>query len=755
MRQRPFLQEGITMRILMWFAIGFAAACVLGVYLGVGLWLCVACIAIAVMLLLLKTRRATIGAIALIGIAVGMLWTWCYDAFYLNAAKSLDGKTLDCCVTVSDYSYETDYGVAADCDIVLDEKTYKLRAYLPDITPLTPGDKIEGDFRFRLTTADSIQGETYHQGDGIFLLAYADENVKITPADEVPAKYYAAVLRDSISKIILSTFPQDTVAFAKALLLGDSSMLDYATDTDFKVSGIRHVIAVSGLHVSILMSIVYIFSGRRRYLSALIGIPVLFIFAAVAGFTPSVVRACIMQALVLLALFFNQEYDPPTALAFAVLVMLCANPMTVVSVSFQLSTGCLIGIFLFYERINGYIIKKLKLKKGLTKKNRLLRGISSSVSITLSTMITTTPLCAAYFGAVSIVGVLTNLLCLWIISFVFCGIALVCAVGAVWFTGAKWIAWIISWPIRYVITVAKVLASLPFSAVYTCSTYVVLWLAMCYLLLAVFWLSKKKQPFLLACCVSIGLVVAVALSWIEPLGNNYRMTVFDVGQGQSILLESDSRRYLIDCGGESDKAAADTVSQYLLSQGKTCLDGVIVTHYDRDHSGGVLLLMSSIKVDALYLPDVEDKTGMREQLEQAATNVFMISKFSVLEFGRTKLTMIPGVHETNDNERSMCVLFQQENCDILITGDRSAVGEKALLQAVRLPVVEILVAGHHGAASSTSLELLHAVNPDIVVVSAGKGNYYGHPSQDVLFRLNLFSCKIYRTDLNGTMVFRG
>ena len=335
------------MRILMWFTIGFAAACALSVYLGIGIWICLLTTSVAAFLFALRKPAPKVAAIMLLGVTAGMLWIGGYNHFYLNAARNYDGEKINATATVSDYSYETDYGVATEAKTTLDGKSFRVKLYYPVDTALAPGDVIKGEFRFRLTTDDSKQGGTHHQGDGIFLLAYIDKEATVQKVDETDWRFFGAHLRRRISQLLAEVFPEDTLAFATALLLGDSSLLEYETDTDFKISGIRHVIAVSGLHVSILMSVVYIFCGRRRYLSAVIGLPVLFVFAAVVGFTPSVVRACIMQGLMLLALFFNKEYDPPTALAFAVLSMLCVNPMQIVSVSFQLSCGCLIGIFLF------------------------------------------------------------------------------------------------------------------------------------------------------------------------------------------------------------------------------------------------------------------------------------------------------------------------------------------------------------------------------------------------------------------------
>ena len=105
------------------------------------------------------------------------------------------------------------------------------------------------------------------------------------------------------------------------------------------------------------------------------------------------------------------------------------------------------------------------------------------------------------------------------------------------------------------------------------------------------------------------------------------------------------------------------------------------------------------------------------------------------------------------NESSLAVLFQSENCDILITGDRSDFGERMLLKTAELPEVDILVVGHHGAKSAASEELLAAVKPEMAVISVGE-NYYGHPSQEVLDRLAAIGCTVYRTDLNHNIIFR-
>ena len=743
------------MRKLMWFTIGFTAACAAGIYCGIGIWLALIGAVVALPLVCLKSAPCKVAATVLLGLTVGSVWLFSYDRVYLQTAKLCDGQTIETTAIVSDYSFQTDYGVAVDGELILNGKTFNVRLYLEESVDLSPGDRISGKFRLRATTPDSLQGSTYHQGEGVFLLAYVTD-AKMESVSETPTEYLAAVIRRKITAIPDRAFPEDTRGFARALLLGDSSLLSYKEDTAFKLSGIRHVIAVSGLHVSILFSLVCVFSGRRRVSTALIGIPVLFVFAAVAGFTPSVVRACIMQGLMILALLFKKEYDPPTALSFAVLVMLCVNPMTITSVSFQLSVGCLIGIFLFYQRIHGYLVRRIGVSKGMTVKARLLRGVCSSVSVTLSATIATTPLSAWYFGTVSLVGIITNLLTLWVVSFIFYGIMLVCLLGTFWTQAAVLVAKVVSWPVRYVLFVAKIMSGSVLSAVYTCSIYIVVWLVLCYLLFAVFLLSRRKKAGVLVLCVLAGLTSAVALSWLEPRLDDYRVTVLDVGQGQSILIQFDGKNYLVDCGGDTEEGTADTVSETLLSQGVTRLDGLVLTHYDKDHAGGVIPLLSRMKADALYLPDIQDESGIRSALQtQYQEQIVWVREGLVLSEKQAKFTLFPARESNKGNESCLSILFERENCDILITGDLGFSGEQALLETADLPELELLVVGHHGSANATGLPLLHATKPTAAVISVGKDNFHGHPSEDVLYRLELFGCRVWRTDLDGTIIFRG
>ncbi len=745
------------MRKLMWFTVGFTAACALGIYLSYGIWLLLAalfCLPGAILLGIKGSERRKQTALVLLGSAVCFLWLFFYDGIYLSSARNLDGETKFLSIEITDNSYDLGYGTVTEGKIRLGRRSYRVCVYLDDTQLLKPGDRVSGNFQLRYTASGGAQTETSHQGEGIFLLCYSQGDAVITAGDPGKLDYLGVRLRNFITALMDNIFPEDTVGFARALLLGDSSLLTYEEDRAFQVSGLRHMIAVSGLHVSILFSLVYLLVGKQRGLTAIIGIPVLFLFAAVAGFTPSITRACIMQVLMILAMLLKREYDPPTALSFAVVTMLIANPQTITSVSFQLSVACMVGIFLFSQRINAYLLdeKRFGPAKRKTLRARLTRWICGSVSVTLGAMVTTTPLCAWYFGCVSLVGILSNLLILWVISFVFYGIMLACIAGAVYLPAGKAVAWCVSYLIRFVLFGAKNLSRVPFGAVYINNAYTVAWLIFCYVLLGVFLFGKNKRPLLFACCVLLSLGAALTAYRVEVRKNDFLVTVLNVGQGQSIVLQKEGRFYLVDCGGNTPELAADTAANYLLSIGVTCLDGIIVTHYDVDHTEGIELLLTQVDAENLYLPDVPDTGSARRKLEKAdVENVHWVKPDTACPVEEGNITLFSAAEDKTDNESSICVLFQPKDYDILITGDRTVAGERALMAQTELPELEVLIAGHHGADTSSGVELLRKTSPSVVIISVGAGNRFGHPSVEALERFERYGCTVLRTDLAGTI----
>ena len=206
---------------------------------------------------------------------------------------------------------------------------------------------------------------------------------------------------------------------------------------------------------------------------------------------------------------------------------------------------------------------------------------------------------------------------------------------------------------------------------------------------------------------------------------------------------------MVDCGGDSDERAAELAAETLLSQGYSHVDGLILTHTDRDHAGGAESFLSRIRTDFLILPRKTENIAIPEH-----TQLITAARDLVISDGTSTVTVFAPVFHGEENEMSLCVLFDTEKCDILITGDRNAFGERSLLRHNNIPDVDVLIAGHHGSKYSNCEELLEVAKPEIVCISVGADNPYGHPAAETLERFADYGCTVYRTDRQGTITIR-
>lgn len=739
------------MRKLMWFSLGFAGACALGSYFWKVNWALIpGLLGMLLFLVLYRCQNKTVFRKAFVlsfGFFAGIVWFLIYDAVYTQPLRELDGQRVELEFTTYKYSTEAEQGSSVDCYLDLEGKRYRVRLYLDTTEEIEPWTNIEVPVLLRLTTDGGREEPTFHRSNGILALCYQVDTAEFSVRDETTAGLLLIALEDARQWLVDSieaSMPDETADFSRALLLGDRRDIIYELDTAFKISGISHIVAVSGLHMSILFGLIYLGTFKRRWLLAVFGIPAVCLFIALAGFTPSVTRAGIMQILIILALCLNREYDPPTALAFSALVMLVCNPLVASSVGFQLSVSSVAGIFLFYEKLSGWLKLRIPERKGKLAK-RLRSWLVSGIAMTGSAQVLTTPLVAYYFGTVSLIGNVTNLAVVWVVACIFYGVMVVCLLGLFSMKLAGFAGVVVSAPVRYVLLAARALSALPMAAVYTESVYIVIWLVLCYGLILGVIFGKDKRPLVAVCVAGLGLCAALALSWTEPLLWEHSVTVLDVGQGQSIILQHGGRTFVVDCGGDYEEDAADKCAEKLLSMGISRIDGLILTHTDADHAGGAAYLLERIEADALYLPEASALSG---------DTVFFVTEDIVIEADGMKLTLFAPEIQGNGNESSIAVLFQTEKYDTLITGDMSGFWERMLLRRAELPDLELLVVGHHGSKTSTCQELLEAVTPETAVISVGADNSYGHPHQEVLDRLRAAGCEIFRTDQSGDIVYR-
>lgn len=742
------------MRRLVWFALGFGGACGLGSYLAPGLRLLPmaagAVLLWGALLFLGKRRRAmAAGALACLGLALGFAWFYLYDGVYLQPARQADGQTAELTLQVAGYPVQTDDGCWVDGTVFLEGRPYGTRLYLQQEEALEPGDQVTVPAQLRLTAHGGSREPTHHRTSGIFLLAYTREAGTVTRGGgglrDAPAR-----LRRGVGRQIEGLFSPDTGGFAQALLLGEKAGLSYSQRNELSLAGMSHIVAVSGMHLSILFALVYALTLRQRVLSALLGIPVAFFFAAVAGFTPSVTRAAVMLSLSLLARLCRREYDPPSALAFAVLVLLLGNPLTAASASFQLSVGAVAGILCFSSRLYAWMTRGLGKGRGFGR-----RVWASSVAVSLGATVFTAPMAAWTFGVVSLLSPLTNLVSLWAVSLGFYGVLAACGLGAVWLPLGKGVARCTEPVLRLILGVGGWTGRLPLASVFPEeSPYLAAWVGFALVILVVFLLGRCRGKRSLVLALSASLVLALVLGYLEPKGDRFRVTVLDVGQGQCILLQTGGQTYVVDCGGSEGEGAGEKAARHLLAQGETRVDGLILTHFDEDHVSGVFQLLDRMPVEQLYIPRVPEDETCGTLVKAAGEQICFVEEDVHLDLGQGELWIFAPLSRTSSNESGLSVLFTAGEYDTLITGDMNQNLERRLLATHALPDIELLVAGHHGAKSSTGPALLDTLRPEVIAVSVGI-NSYGHPAPEMLERAAQAGCRVFRTDEAGTLIFRG
>lgn len=438
------------MRKLAWFAAAFSLAVFLAVYLLPEQILVPAgavCALAALTGLLLRGKARLRMLLVCFGLAAGLCWTGAYSGIVRAPALQLADTETQVEAVVADWPQENHYSTSVLAEIWTEKGgTVKTLLYLSGegADDLRPGDRLTITASFRM--ADTMAGEEtdYYYAKGILLMGSCEEWTVERP-ERVPVKYWPAMVSRVLKDSVARAFRDSAAPLVTALITGDKTQLPDGVYSALRRSGLAHVIAVSGLHVSFLAGLITTLLGRRRRLSAVVGICLLFFFAAVAGNTPSVQRAAFMQAMLLIAPLADRENDPPTALSTVLMVLLVVNPYAAASVSLQLSFAAVAGIFLFTgplcEKWGRKLPRKPKsfwIKLGC----RTARVVIDSVATTLGAIVFTTPLMTLYFDSISLISPLANLLALWAVSLAFLGGLAVAVLGVFLPALAGLLAWV-------------------------------------------------------------------------------------------------------------------------------------------------------------------------------------------------------------------------------------------------------------------------------------------------------------------------
>lgn len=766
------------MRKLLLFSCGFTGGCLLAVY-----WLpqrfrliaAAAGLLLFGALLLFRALFACRARLIAAGLMFGLLWCWGYELLLLQPAWKQAGQNREISAQILDYPEQSNYGSCVKAAVFTGKDTYDTLLYYSDVPDeLRPGDVISGVFTLRASSdGENEASGRYRLSEGLRLVGSGKIRTVHHP-EHVSLRTIPLLTAHRLSSALHQAAPKDVSPFLRAILCGDRSELSSGTRHDLTTAGVSHIIAVSGMHVSLLMAALFLVLGRGGRKTGIIGIPILVFFAFLTGASPSVIRASVMLILMLLAPVFRRENDAPTNLGTAALIILLWNPWAVSSASFQLSFLAMAGLLLFTEPLYKHFKAcrpwKLMLqwnpaKVGpiwlrnfvLRRWSKLVHGVLATLCATLAALSLTLPVSAVLYGSVSVYALLSNLLIVWAVCFCFVG-AILTAIGSIIYLPLGQVfGWIIAWPVRYILWVSRLLARLPMASLPTSSVYTILFLVFTYLVLALTLILRKKYYGRMLFCIGGALVLAAVFTRLGTRVEHFSIAVLDVGQGQCVCLRTGEFAAVVDCGGSNPSKAGEAVSDYLNLAGVDSLDAVILSHYDLDHVGGVYELLDRVKVDRLYLPDVPFNPETRSAIEEAAAKeqiqIRYVTEDLRLPLADGAMTVFAPVSYESDNSASLAVLFTVGDYDLLITGDMDQYAEHKLLETHSLPDVEALVAGHHGSDSSTGSELLRAIRPETVIISVGKNNY-GHPAASVLRRIEKIGAEVLTTEESGKIEIR-
>lgn len=573
-----------------------------------------------------------------------------------------------------------------------------------------------------------------------------------------------------------------------AIILGDKTDLDSDIKELYSVSGIAHILAISGLHISFIGMVIYRLLRRRfRFLfSAAVSIPVVLSFGIMSGFGISTIRAIIMFILKIIGEVLGRKYDAITAISLAGLVLLVQNPFVVCNSGFQMSFGAIIAIVLILP-----IVEEI-----LNTDNKIIKVLSANFTISL----VMNPILAWNYYELPTFSFLLNIVVVPLMSVVivssivgiFCSCIMFGFGKAVIFHGCGILElYTFLCNIINKSSVASIVVGQPKV------TIIIVYYAI--LLVVLFGLKNirtkytraekerniiKKETGLvlekkakkerrikgqnvklrLACIV--GFLLLNCLIYYIPNPGFY-ITFINVGQGDGILIHGDNgTKVMVDGGSTSEKQVAkNCIVPYLKAEGIGTIDYSIITHTDKDHISGILEILENnnsnrIRIKNLVMPDINMKDDTYNELIEKAKlkkiNVLYIKKGDTLSLGKTKIKCIyPETTTTASDKNDYCTVLSVKNktSKILLTGDISKEIEEKIKDDIEENYTVLKVA-HHGSNYSSSEKFLKKVNPKYSIISVGKNNSYGHPGNETMERLRKQGGVIYRTDEKGGITIR-
>ena len=589
-------------------------------------------------------------------------------------------------------------------------------------------------------------------------------------------------LRQQLAASIAAVVPEPQSALAQATLLGLRRAMPGELTEAFRRTGTSHLLAISGLHIGILLSVSLAAAaaalGRKRYLHLIAPLVVIWLYALLSGMSPSATRACIMGSVYLASLAFGRQRRALAPLGCAAALMVAVSPAIIFSISFQLSFAALAGIAAFSDTF-GDVFRALAAR--FTSARSALRppllAIADMLGVSLAATAATLPLIALHFERVSTIGIPASLLTLPALPLVILGSAAAALLGLVNTTLALPFGWLAWGAATYLSGVITLMAGLPNAAIYTGSLtppviaayYAILLLA--YIAIVSFPQSLRQlrervgiraslpdaasfRPRNAAIWLLIPAAFAASLAWSHALSRDDRLHVvfFDVGQGDAIFIETPGGRQVIIDGGPDPPRLAQLLGERMRFNDRY-IDIVAATHPHSDHIGGLPQVLARYDVGAILERRIEhdsaaylawaravdkEKAQGATVIEAQASQVITLDGDIRLEVLGPPATLLSGTDSDADNA-SLVLRLVYDEVSVLLTGDIFAAAERALLANGAALRSDALKVPHHGSDSSSTPAFLSAVSPAVAVISAGADNRFGHPHADVVQRLQQFT----------------
>lgn len=576
--------------------------------------------------------------------------------------------------------------------------------------------------------------------------------------------------RKKIEVACREVLPAGDAGLLEGLLIGETRRIPQEVKDDFKATGLSHILAVSGLNVTILiitvgaiLSLITMDLGATGRLVSLI-LTLLFIVAymVLTKMMPSVVRAGAMGVAGLTAIRISRPVNPFAALSAAAFAILAVDPAALFDAGFQLSFAATLAILTLTPRIEWFM-------------SGLPSFAVSAVAVTLAAQVGTTPIIAAHFGRLSLISPLANALVTPSIPAATV-LGIVVVMTRIFIGGGNLLTAIFTTPVQlllaYTSSTARILASWPLASMrmpaISWPVVVIYYLVMAIVIAGTTaWRKWSGRPVFqsrtLARTITVAAiilaVILTAFTYQASVGrppSGLRVTFFDVGQGDAALIQAeDGATILIDGGPYSDSAITP-----LRAAGVSSIDLMLVTHAHSDHIKGILAVIRAADIGEAILPPDNSETDYIDEIKKALAGkrtretkaldgqIYRVGKYLTVKI----FAPDSGQKETDDpNNLAVVALVEYKGLRILFSGDIESVAEQDLISDGQATKVDILKVPHHGSRDAGYYRFLKEVDPEIAVISVGAGNPYHHPAPSTVAKLKDLGAKVYRTDRNGSV----